>query len=78
MTAPPDVTALVRAGHLVEVEPGLFRRPPNPEGTTGQPTCRWCRAPATALRDATALCRSCAMIVDELAEHAGRLGPGVT
>ncbi len=76
MTAPPDVTALVRAGHLVEVEPGLFRRPPNPEGTTGQPTCRWCRAPATALCDATALCRSCAMIVDELAEHAHRHGGG--
>ncbi len=27
MTVPPDVTALVRAGHLEEVEPGLFRRP---------------------------------------------------
>ncbi len=78
MTAPPDVTALVRAGHLVEVEPGVFRRPPNPESTTGQPTCRWCRAPATALRDATALCRPCANVVDELAEHARRSGSGAT
>ncbi len=42
----------------------------------GQALCRWCRAPAVALRDATALCRSCAALVDQLAEHARRSGPG--
>ncbi len=78
MTVPPDVAALVRAGHLVEVEPGVFRRPPNPEGTTGQLTCRWCRAPAAALRDAVQLCRACAALLDELAEHARRFGSGAT
>ncbi len=27
MTVPSDVAALARAGHLEEVEPGLYRRP---------------------------------------------------
>ncbi len=42
----------------------------------GQVACRWCRAPATALRDAVQLCRACAAVVDELAEHARRHASG--
>ncbi len=42
------------------------------EVTTGRLPCRWCRARATALRDGVELCRACASVVDQLAEHARR------
>ncbi len=117
VTVPPDVAALVRAGHLEEVEPGVFRRPwlpprravrpaptsPSPgtgasgaggapgalwgtrrgirvtrtaEVTTGRLPCRWCQAAGTVVRDGVALCRPCAAVVAELAEHARRSGSG--
>ncbi len=37
---PADLAALVAAGHLIEVEPGCFRRAPRTTGTTTAPTVR--------------------------------------
>ncbi len=35
--------------------------------TARQALCRWCRAPASALREFVELCKPCASVVDELA-----------
>ncbi len=44
--------------------------------TARQALCRWCRSPAQHLRDGVALCKPCASVVDELAEHTHRSTAG--